>query len=80
MEKKRKPKPTWSTNPTEILGCLVEEKYGSKYFVGTIIDIDIDENTNEQIWRVLYDDGDVADYNTVQLQKIICLDQTQAFC
>jgi len=33
---------------------------------------DVDIETNENIWRVLYDDGDEADYNAVQMKNISC--------
>jgi hypothetical protein len=38
---------------------------------GPFHDVDID--TNENIWRVLYDDGDEADYNAVQMKRILCV-------
>ena len=30
-------------------------------------------DTNENIWGVLYDDGDEADYNAVQMKRILCV-------
>jgi hypothetical protein len=33
---------------------------------------DIDADTSEVIWEVLFDDGDRADYNYKQLDKILC--------
>ena len=41
--------------------------------------LDIDSITHEQLWRVDYDDGDSADYNRVQIQKILCLDEMHVF-
>ena len=72
-------KPSWHSNPREILDCHVEKKYGSKYYVGIIVSLDIDSITHEQLWRVDYDDGDSADYNRGQIQKILCLDEMHVF-
>ena len=64
----------WKISPSSILGQHVEMRFGAKWFVGTIMETNIDEQTNEQIWRVLYDDGDEADYSAQQLIKIFCPD------
>ena len=72
-------KPSWYSNPVEILNCHVEKKYGSKYYVGIIVSIDIDDTSHEQLWKVEYDDGDSADYNRAQIQKILCLDEMHVF-
>ena len=57
-----------------IIGEYVEKKFGHKWHVGQIIDVDIDENTNETIWEVRFDDGDTEDYNIPEIEKILCLD------
>ena len=64
----------WLAAPESLHGVVVEKKYGSKWFEGTITGHDLDADTNETIWRVLYDDGDMGDYNCHQLNKIICDD------
>jgi hypothetical protein len=76
----KKPTPTtrpqrqlepWETKPREILGREVEKKFRHKWFAGTIVDTDVDADTNEQIWEVLYDDGDREDYNAPELKKLL---------
>ena len=64
----------WLAAPGSLHGVVVEKKYGSKWFEGTITGHDLDADTNETMWRVLYDDGDMGDYNCHQLNKIICDD------
>ena len=53
------------------LGNRVEKKYGNTYHVGTITDTTMDAETNEQIWGVLWDDGDWGDYNVYEIEKIM---------
>ena len=77
--KKSKIIPSWVHNPEEIINCYVEKLFGSKYYVGTITNIDVDEKTNDQLWCVVYDDGDTADYDKNQIQKILCNDETHVF-
>jgi hypothetical protein len=72
--KKKKILPDWATTPTMIIGKFVEKRFGTKWHVGQIKDIDIDEHTNETIWVVNYDDGDAEDCNITELDKILCLD------
>jgi hypothetical protein len=76
----KKPTPTarpqrqlesWETKPKEMLGREVEKKFRHKWFAGTIVDTDVDADTNEQIWEVLYDDGDREDYNAPELRKLL---------
>jgi hypothetical protein len=72
--KKTKILPIWATTPTMIIGQHVEKQFGSKWHVGQIKNVDIDEHTNETIWLVMYDDGDAEDCNITELAKILCLD------
>jgi hypothetical protein len=65
---------TWNARPNCLLGKYVETRFGTKWYVGKIISTDIDKDTNDQIWRVLYDDNDEADYSGTELQKILCDD------
>ena len=66
--------PFWATNPCSILGYYVEKKFGRTWHMGEIVNYDFDVDTNEIIWGVLFHDGDSADFNVPQLQRIICLD------
>ena len=68
-----------ATKPTELVGLLVEKKYQHKWYTGEIIDADIDEETGEQIWQVLYDDNEISDYNDRELGKILCEDMKMMF-
>jgi hypothetical protein len=64
----------WSAQPRSIIGQYVEKRFGSKWYTGIITDVDIDIDTNQTIWRIVYDDDDEADYNENQLNRILCLD------
>jgi len=70
-DKKRRFQEEWETAPKILIGEIVEKKFGGKWFEGEIKDHDVDIDTNENIWRVLYDDGDEADYNAVQMKRIL---------
>jgi hypothetical protein len=61
----------WLRAPKMLLGSAVEKQFGQKWHAGEICDCDVDTDTNEVTWEVLYDDGDRADYNCKQLEKII---------
>ena len=69
---KYKPHAEWTKSPDLLIGCLVGKQFGHKWYSGEITESDIDIDTSEIMWRVLYDDGDEADYNAKQLDKIIC--------
>jgi hypothetical protein len=70
---------TWKKDPDQLIGQKVEKKFVNKWFVGEIIGADLDCDTNELLWYVLYDDGDSEDMNQRELEKFICLDQAQVF-
>ena len=57
--------------PMDAIGRHVEQKFRTKFYAGEITDWDIDKDTNELIWSVVFDDGDGGDYNARELQKII---------
>ena len=65
--------PPWVLAPYGIIGCCVEKRFGQKWYLGKIVNVDIDEDTNDTLWKVDYD-GDFEDYNRYELQKILCLD------
>ena len=58
--------------PVRAIGRHVEQKFKSKFYAGVVTNWDLDKDTNELIWQVSFDDGDVGDYNARELQKIIC--------
>ena len=60
--------------PSDFIGQYVEKKFRHKYFVGRIIDTDVDGDSGVRIWGVEYDDGDCEDYNWRELCKIMCDD------
>jgi hypothetical protein len=62
----------WPWAPKMLLGSTVEKQFGQKWYAGEICDCVVDTDTNEVMWEMLYDDGDRADYNCKQLEKIIC--------
>jgi hypothetical protein len=68
----------WAAVPKMLIGKHVEKRFRGKYFVGTVIDADSDDETHEKLWQVKYDDLDVEDYTVQDLQKILC-DNSEAF-
>jgi hypothetical protein len=50
---------THEKNPHATIGRQVEKLFRGKYFMGVAIDTDFDTDTNETIWAVWHDDGDV---------------------
>ena len=66
--------PRWARHPHLILGHLVENCFQRKWYVGEIVDFVEDEDTNEFIWRVEYDDGEFQDCDRAAIQKILCSD------
>jgi len=75
----KKKKPSWIDNPTELLDCAVELKWEEKYYAGRVVDFDTEFETNERLWRVIYDDGDQADYYSWEISQILCLDEMGVF-
>ena len=45
--------------------------YKGMLFGGTVQDFELDAATGEQIWGVLYSDGDRADYNLIELRALM---------
>ena len=58
---------------------ICEQRSQAKYFAGEVTAADRDEETNEIIWAVCFDDGDSGDYNERELRRIVCEDQLQVF-
>ena len=40
-------------------------------YFGKVTDTDIDAANGQKIWRVVYSDGDISDYNILELRKIL---------
>jgi len=64
----------WTAVPKMLIGKHVEKRFRGKYFVGTVVEVDSDDETHEKLWRVKYDDSDVEDCTGKDLQKILCDD------
>jgi hypothetical protein len=45
--------------------------FRQKWFVGKIQSFDVDALTGEQIWHVLYDDGDSEDFAFGELKRVL---------
>jgi hypothetical protein len=58
-------------NPHAAIGRQVEKLFRGKYFMGVVIDTDFDTDTNETIWAVRHDDGDVEDLNAKELAAVL---------
>ena len=65
-------KEEWELKPEAALGRCVEKQFKSKFFTGQVVGTEIDVDTNEMIWEVLYDDGDKEDFNARQLKRVLC--------
>ena len=57
--------------PELALGKPVHKMYKGILFGGTVQDFELDAATGEQIWGVLYSDGDRADYNLNELRALM---------
>jgi hypothetical protein len=57
--------------PELALGKPVHKMYKGMLFGGTVQDFELDAATGEQIWGVLYSDGDRADYNLNELRVLM---------
>ena len=49
----------------------MHKKFGDKEFGGTVTSIDVEEGTSKTIYRVVYDDGDVEDFYSGDLDKLL---------
>ena len=58
-------------DPSSFIGREIEKLFREKWFVGKIKSFDVDELTGEQIWHVLYDDGDSEDFALGELQRVL---------
>jgi hypothetical protein len=65
-------KEDWELKPEVALGRCVEKQFKSKFFTGQVVGTEIDVDTNEVIWEVLYDDRDKEDFNARQLKQVLC--------
>jgi hypothetical protein len=45
----------------------VLKKFGGKWHRGKAVSTDVDMDTNEQIWSVMYDDGDREDFSAREM-------------
>ena len=57
----------WEIHPTLLIGRQVLKQFGRKWHRGKAISTDLDIDTNEQIWHVLYDDGDGEDFSAREM-------------
>ena len=61
----------YEKNPHTAIGRQVEKLFRGKYFMEVVIDTDFDTDTNETIWAVRCDDGDVEDLNAKELAAVL---------
>ena len=57
----------WEKHPTLLIGRQVLKQFGGKWHRGKAISTDVDIDTNEQIWHVMYDDGDGEDFSAREM-------------
>jgi hypothetical protein len=61
----------WETHPDTIIGRYIQKVFtGAKWHRGVVASTDIDEETNTQMWRVNYDDGDREDCSARELAGV----------
>ena len=63
--------------PRSLIGKHVEKRFGGKHYIGTISNVDSDEDTHEKLWHIQYDGSDSEDYTECELAKILCDDYTE---
>jgi hypothetical protein len=74
---RRKLNNAWACVPRSLIGKHVAKRFGGKHYVGTISNVDSDEDTHEKLWHVQHDDSDSEDYTEGELVKILCDDYTE---
>ena len=57
--------------PAMALRKTVAKIFGGATYYGVVCGCDVDVETNEHIWQVQYNDGDVSDYNIQELRAIL---------
>ena len=57
--------------PAMALRKTVAKIFDGATYYGVVCGYDVDVETNEQIWQVQYNDGDVSDYNIQELRAIL---------
>ena len=53
------------------MGLSTKKWFGGAMYIGKVTDTDIDAANGQQIWRVVYSDGDMSDYNILELRQIL---------
>jgi hypothetical protein len=66
--------PSWVANPQRVIGFCVEKQFGTKWYVGTVVQTLFDEDNQEQLWSVKYDDDENELYDAGELDKILSAD------
>ena len=61
----------WEKHPTLLIGRHVLKKFGGKWHRGKAVSTDVDMDTNEQIWHVMYDDGDGEDFSAREMASLL---------
>ena len=61
----------WEKHPTLLIGRHVLKKFGGKWHRGKAVSTDVDVDTNEQIWHVMYDDGDGEDFSAREMASLL---------
>ena len=58
----------WVQHPNLIIGRQILKQFtGGKWHRGLVKSSDLDVDTNETIWQVLYDDGDKEDFSVREM-------------
>jgi hypothetical protein len=60
--------------PTKTVGSdwpVDPKMYGSRWYLGRIIDSDSDNKNSDTIWQVRYHDGDQSDYNLAEIAGLL---------
>ena len=69
-EKSRSVDP-FHVDPGSAVGLSTKKWFGGAMYIGKVTDTDIDAANGQQIWRVVYSDGDMSDYNILELRQIL---------
>ena len=68
----------WVLHPDLLIGRQILKQFaGGKWHRGLVKSSDLDENTNEAIWQILYDDGDQEDFSVREMAGLLVNEESE---
>jgi hypothetical protein len=59
------------SDPHVAMGLSTQKWFGGALHFGKVTGTDIDAANGQKMWRVVCSDGDISDYNILELRKIL---------